>query len=262
MKEDDEAMEYQVQCLRMGIGEVPGPELFWMSSWDDWYPLAFQVVLVRGNGIVALVNTGPPKDIRAMNDRWASFLGERARFDRGDDQFLLDQLGGLGIKPDDVTHIFLTPLQLYTVGNVLAFQRARIHISRRGWEHFHNTHSHPHDDRDTSIPPEILAELVGPAWDRVVLLGDEEEIAPGVRTWWAGSHHRASYAIEVDTANGTAVISDAFFYLENVERNHPIGICENIYEAMAAHARAKRSDLVLPLYDPKNFERFPNGVVA
>jgi hypothetical protein len=31
---------------------------------------------------------------------------------------------------------------------------------------------------------------------------------------------------------------------------------------LAAHERAKRADIVLPLYDPKNFERFPEGVVA
>ena len=47
---------------------------------------------------------------------------------------------------------------------------------------FHTTHKHPHDGRDTSIPPQILAELVGTSWDRVVLLEDEETIAPGLRT--------------------------------------------------------------------------------
>jgi hypothetical protein len=251
-----------VTCLPMGIGEVPGPELYWMSHWDEWFPLCFQVVLIRGEGVVALVNTGPADDIRAMNDRWAAVLGERARFRRGEGEFILDQLTRVGVDPDEVTHVLLTPLQLYTVSNVLAFPNASILISRRGWEHFHVTRSHPHDDRDTSIPPHILAELVGAAWPRVRLLGDEEEIAPGLRTWWAGSHHRASLAVEIDTAVGTVVVSDAFFYLENVERDHPIGICENIYEALAVHERARRADVVLPLYDPKNLERFPGGVVA
>lgn len=255
-------MTFQVQCLSMGIGEVPGPELFWMSSWDQWYELRFQVVLIRGDGVVALVNTGPARDLEPMNDRWASFLGDRARFRREAGEFVLDQLARVGVRPEDVTDVFLTPLQLYSISNVLEFPNARIRISRRGWEHFHTTHAHPHDDRDTSIPPHILSALVGPAWDRVVLLDDETEVAPGLRTWWTGSHHRASYAVEVDTAAGTVVISDAFFTLENVERDHPIGICENIYEALAAHARARTADVILPLYDPANFARFPDGVVA
>ena len=75
---------------------------------------------------------------------------------------------------------------------------------------FHTTHKHPHDGRDTSIPPQILAELVGTSWDRVVLLEDEETIAPGLRTWWSGGHHRASIAVEVDTKNATAVLSETF----------------------------------------------------
>lgn len=255
-------MTYQVTCLPMGTGEVPGPEVFWMNDWDTWYPLAFQVVLIRGNGIVALVNTGPAKDLESMNDGWASFLGERARLTRKPGEFLLDQLALHDVRPEDVTHIFLTPLQLYTVSNVLEFPRALIHISRRGWVHFNTSHDHPHDDRDTSIPPEILRELVTTAWPRVVLLDDEEEIAIGLRTWWAGSHHRATIAVEVDTSVGTIVISDAFFYLDNLTRNRPIGICENIYEALTAYERAGRADVILPLYDPSNFERFPGGVVA
>lgn len=255
-------MTFSVVTLKMGSGDVPGPEAFWMSRWDAWITLDFQVVLIRGEGMTALVNTGPAADLEPMNDGWESFLGERARFRRANGEFILDQLARHSVKAEDVTHIFLTPLQLYSVSNVLAFPNAKILISKKGWRHFHETHEHPHDNRATSIPADILAELVTSAWDRVVLLEDEEEVTPGLRTWWAGSHHRASYAVEVDTPAGTVVISDAFFLLENVERNHPIGICENIYEAMAAHERARQADIVLPLYDPKNFERFTDGVVA
>jgi hypothetical protein len=249
----------------MGVGEIPGPELFWMSDWDRWYPLAFQVVLIRSEGFVCLVNTGPAEDLDPMNDRWASFLGDRARFVRGPGEFILEQLAALDIAPEDVTHIVLTPLQLYSISNVLAFPNARIHISRRGWTHFHTTWRHPHDDRDTSIPPHILRELTGPAWNRVVLLDDEHEIAPGLRTWWAGGHHRATVAVEVDTGDpeaGTVVISDAFFYADNVERDHPIGITENLYESLDAHRRAREAGTVIPLYDPQNLVRFPDGVVA
>lgn len=253
-------MNYEIDCLPMGIGEVPGPEVFWMNDWEEWYPLAFQVVLIRGNGVVALVNTGPALDLTPMNDGWASFLGERARLAREPGQFVIDQLARHGVLPGDVTHVILTPLQLYTVSNVLSFPNASIHLSKRGWIHFNTMVDHPHDDRDTSIPPAILKELVTTAWPRVVLLEDEDEIVPGLRTWWAGSHHRATVAVEVDTTEGTVVISDAFFYLENLERNRPIGICENIYEAETAYERARQAAIALPLYDPKNFSRFPDGI--
>lgn len=253
---------YKLNLLSMGSSEVPGPELFWMGEWDKWFKLQFQVALIQGNGITALINTGPARDLTPMNKAWVEFLGERVKFARNKGEFILDQLESHGVKAEDVTHIFLTPLQLYSVSNVLSFPKAKIYISKRGWLHFQTTHQHPHDVRDASIPPEILKELVTSAWDRLHLLEDEETIAEGLRCWWSGGHHRASFAVEVDTDKGVAVLSDTFFYLENVMNNHPIGISENIYESMAAHARALKSDIILPLYDPKNFDRFKDGVVA
>lgn len=255
-------MTLALRMFPVGSSDIPGPELFWMSEWESWFPLLFQVGLIQGDGIVALVNTGPAKDLEPMNKGWEAFLGERAAMRREPGQFILEHLATEGIDPRDVTHVVLTPLQLYSVSNVLSFPNAQICIAKRGWIHFHTTHEHPHDNRDTSLPPEIVRALVTDAWPRVRLLEDEDEIAPGFRTWWSGGHHRASMAVEVDTAKGTAVLSDSFFYLENVERNHPIGINENMYECLAAHQRAKQCDIILPLYDPKNFDRFPGGVVA
>ncbi|MGI8870008.1 MAG: hypothetical protein ACR2F6_14460 [Mycobacteriales bacterium] len=254
---------YRVTMLAMGTGEVPGPELYWMSGWDEWYPLLFQVALIEGDGVTALVNTGPARDLGPMNSKWREVLGTRAEFRRGHGQFVLEQLTAHGVRPDAVTHVILTPLQLYTVSNVAEFGHAQICLSRTGWLHFHSTHEHPHDDRATSLPDDVLTHLVTDAWPRMRLLGDEDEIVPGIRTWWAGAHHRASIVVEVDTVVGTTAISDSYFYLENVANRHPIGICENLYEAVAAYDRvAADGKIVVPLYDPKNQDRFPGGRIG
>lgn len=255
--------KYSVTTIPVGRSLIPGPELFWMNHFEEWFPLTFQVVLIRGNGVTALVNTGPAANLDPMNEGWASFLGEKARMERNDGEFILDQLNRLDVTPEDVTHIILTPLQLYTVSNVLAFPNAEIAISRRGWVHFHTTHHHPHDNRATSIPDDILTELVTTAWPRVRLLDDEDQIATGLRTWWSGAHHRASVVVEVDTERGVVAISDSFFYAQNVFDNVPIGINENMYEALECYERVRRNaDIVLPLYDPANLETYPDGHIA
>lgn len=254
---------YSIRTMPVGESVVPGPELHWMSHWDQWLPLTFQVVLIRGHGITALVNTGPALDLEPMNAGWATFLGERARMSRRKGEFVLDQLAAAGVDPAEVTHVVLTPLQLYTVSNVLAFPNATILIGRRGWVHFHTTHEHPHDNRATSLPDDILVPLVTSAWPRVRLLADEDQVAAGIRTWWAGGHHRASIVVEVDTEAGRVLISDCFFHLENVTEDDPIGISESIDELRAAYRRVRqRADIVVPLYDPKNFDRFPDGWIA
>lgn len=255
--------KYSVTTLAVGSSIIPGPELYWMNDFEQWHPLVFQVVLIQGPGVTAIVNTGPALDLAPMNEGWASFLGEKARLERGDGEFVLDQLARVGVAPEDVTHVILTPLQLYTVSNVLAFPNARIAISERGWVHFHTTHDHPHDNRATSIPDDILVELVTTAWPRVRLLRDEDELAPGLRTWWSGGHHRASIVVEVDTDKGVVAISDSYFHERNVVENVPLGINENMYEVLTCYERVRRTaDVILPLYDPANFERHPGGRVA
>ncbi|RJO73731.1 hypothetical protein D5S18_21445 [Nocardia panacis] len=256
-------MNYRITLLSMGIGEVPGPEVRWMRDFDRWRTLQFQVALIRSGDRTALVNTGPPEDLTELNRGWAGFLGERAALRRADGEFLLDQLRRVGVDPTEVTDVILTPLQLYTVGNVMAFPAATIHLARRGWVHFHTSHDHPHDDRRTSIPQPLLNYLTGPAWPRLHLLEDEDTVAPGLRTWWCGGHHRASLVVEVDTEAGVAALSDSYFHLDNVVDNHPIGITENIYESLQTYARVRRdAKIIVPLYDPQNFVRFPNGEPA
>jgi hypothetical protein len=69
---------YGLQMLKTGEADIPGPELLWMAAWDRWFRLDFQVGLVRGHGICALINTGPGEDLGPMNDLWVQILGERA----------------------------------------------------------------------------------------------------------------------------------------------------------------------------------------
>lgn len=243
---------YQVRSFTVAQSRVPGPQLFWMSNWEDWFPLHFQVVLIRSAEVTALVNTGPPADLTGF-----------PRLRRTPPEGIEAVLAAAGVDPDQVTHVLLTPLQLYSTGNVPLFRNAEICLSRRGWVHFHTSHSHPHDVRWKSIPKEVLVHLVTDGWDRVRLLADEDQLAPGLRTWWCGVHHRSSLVVEVDTADGPVCISDAYFYYENVEQDRILGINENMYEALAAYQRVRATAAhIVPLYDPKVFQRYPGGIIA
>lgn len=254
---------YSVVVASVGRTQIPGPELFWMAGWGEWYELTFNVAVLRKDDVVCLVNTGAPKDLSVLNARWTGIFGDRGRFVRGPRETITARLRQLGLRPSDVTDVVCTPFQMYSTSGLPLFRRARIHLSKRGWIHYHTTHDHPHDDRWTSIAPDVLTYLVVDAWDRVHLLEDEDEIAPGLRTWFSGTHHRASIAVEADSTAGTVVLSDSFFYYENVEDGRLLGINENMYEALACNERTLRvADHVVPLYDPKVFDRYRDGVVA
>lgn len=256
-------MSYAVRSLKVGEADVPGPVARWMSDWATWQTLWFQVALIQGSGVTALVNSGPPADLTELNRRWQGRQGQRAGMRRTPSEWIESALEAVRVVPGDITHLVLTPLQLYTTANVPLFVNAEICLSKRGWVHYHTTHEHPHDDRWISIPKDVLVHLVTDAWDRVRLLEDEDEIAPGITTWWSGVHHRASLTVEVETPGGIVAISDSFFVYGNVEGGPTLGISESLEEALWVRERVTRTARhVVPLYDPEVFHRYPDGIVS
>ena len=257
---------FRVDVVKLGQWDwAPGFEMFWMEPNAPAEPLVLVGVVIRGGGKTVLVNTGPDPDyLPTMNARWANF-DPRHQLRVADDERLEPALAKVGVRPDEVDLVVVTPFQAYAIGNVLRFPRAEIGLSRRGWIEFHapRWREHPHDFRPFCIPDEVLVGLVTHAWPRVRLLADEEELLPGLSVFWTGAHHRSSLAVKVRTARGTVIASDAFFRYENVEQNRPLGINESLEEAMVAYDRIRReADLLLPLYDPRVFERHAGGRVA
>jgi glyoxylase-like metal-dependent hydrolase (beta-lactamase superfamily II) len=258
-------LQYEVHVMTSGEADVPGPEVYWMSHWNTWERLSFNVVLVRGGGKTVLINTGPPADLSRLNSSWVSGYGEqRAAMRRSEEQRLENLLRGVGLTPEAIDYLIITPLQAYATGNIPLFPNATICLSKRGWiEDFHAPRFHLHVPRDLRIPTDVLIHLVCDAWERVQLLEDEEEILPGIQTFWVGAHHRSSIAVRIATSAGAVVVSDCCFKYPNVENNIPLGVQESLEECLKAYDRIrKEADIVVPLYDPEVLERYPGGLVA
>lgn len=256
-------MSYTIQVLKMGQCEVPGPEVYWMSDWDRWETLYFWMVLIRGQGKNTIINTGPPEDLTALNAVWAEAVSPRSQMIRQDDERPAAALKHVGLTPEQIDYVLITPLQAYATGNIPLFTNAQICLSRRGWiEDFHAPEYEMHIPRKLRIPDDVLYYLDITAPEKLRLLRDEDEILPGLRAFWAGVHHRSSMAYCVDTPKGTVIISDAFFKYRNIEEDHPIGVGESLAEARKTYARVRQeADLVIPIYDPDVLTRFPEGKI-
>ncbi|MCK5574146.1 MAG: hypothetical protein KAJ12_15360, partial [Bacteroidetes bacterium] len=247
------SMNYDVQVLKMGQCQVPGPEVYWMSHWDTWETLYFWMVVIRGGGKNVIINTGPPKDLTALNAVWKEAIDERSQMVRQEEERPDKALARIGLKPEDINYVLLTPLQAYATGNIPLFTRAQICLSKRGWiEDFHAPKYPIHIPRKLRIPDEVLQYLEIEAPGKLRLLADEEEVLPGIRAFWTGVHHRSSMAYVIDSAKGRVLASDSFFKYENVEKMIPLGIMESLEECMQAYERiVKEADILLPLYDPR-----------
>jgi glyoxylase-like metal-dependent hydrolase (beta-lactamase superfamily II) len=258
-------MSYSVQAFNAGTFWVPGPEVYWMQSWGTREQMNIIVYLVRGHGHNILINTGPPQNLTTLNQAWLEFFGfEEAQIVRTEAQLPQNILHSVGLAPEDISEVIVTPLQSYATANIHLFRNADIYISRRGWiEDFQAPYYHLHVPRHLRIPPEVNHYLQNEGWEKVRLLADEAEVLLGLRAFWAGVHHRSSLAVSINTAKGTVIITDSFFKYGNIEKGHYLGVMESMMEADATWARIRReADIAASIYDPEIFVRYPGGVLA
>jgi len=257
-------MSFAVNVLKMGEMPVPGPEVYWMSHWDEFITLTFLMVVARDEQHTVVVNCGPPADLAPLNTLWKGFHPSgRVQFKREESERPANAVASLGVKPEEVTHLIISPLVAYADANVALFPNAQIVLSRRGWIEDVMAPPYPvHIPRDIFVPPDVLKHLLFDAGDRGRLL-DDGEVCPGISVWWAGVHHRSSLAIVIDSRNGKVIASDSFFQYGNVEQNHYLGVGESYAEAMSTYARIRdEADIIVSLYDGAVFDRHPGGVIA
>lgn len=257
-------MNYSVKIIPTAEIEVPFPEVYWMEAFHDWTKLRFQVSIIKSDEKIILLNTGFPDDVSGIAKAWKDFLGERAILHRPDSGMITAILGKENIKPEDVTHVIITPIQLYATGNLHLFKNAKICFSRKGWIEDIIAPVYPHHvPRQGCISDEHLQWLMCENNANLVLMDDEDEILPGLTCRWIGVHHRSSMLVEVNTMSGVVGISDCAFHYSNVEDSRPLGIAESIIEAHAAYKYIREHiKIFIPLYDPLVQERHADGIIT
>tara|TARA_B110000037_G_scaffold52845_1_gene64775 strand:- start:1425 stop:2201 length:777 start_codon:yes stop_codon:yes gene_type:complete len=257
-------MNWSLQMLPTAEVDVPYPEVYWMERFQDWTTLQFQMGILRSGDYTVLVNTGFPEEISGIKQAWQEYLGDRAILKRSDNWKTESHLERLGIHPDEITHVIITPIQIYATGNLHLFKNAKICFSRKGWTEDVIAPTYPHHvPRQGCISDEHLAWLLFENESNCLLMEDNHELLPGLTCRWVGVHHRSSIAVEANTQNGTAILSDCAFHYANVEESRPLGIAESIIEAHSAYDYLrKQAKPFIPLYDPLVQKRFKGGIVA
>lgn len=256
-------MEYTVEAIKIGQSLVPGPEVYWMSHWKTMEQLYFYVILIRGGGKTILINTGAPKDLTALNEKWTQFIGPEGKMERTAEEDIETALRLRGVAPEGVDYALLTPLQAYATANIPLFTNATICLSRRGWkEDYHEPVFPLHVEPEFRIPAAVM-DYLKKNEAKLRLIDDGEEIVPGISAKWVGTHHRSSMAYCIDTAKGKVVVSDCFFKYGNLEELQPLGIQESMEECFAAYEWIRQTAAIaIPLYDPEVLKRYPEGKVC
>lgn len=255
---------YSVEVVMVGrMAEVPSPWVYRLEGNGRYESFCYTLCILREGTRTVLINTGFPDDVEDIARAWRE-EDPRCVLVRTEDMRVASILRERNIDPAAVEAVFLTPFGPYNTGNISMFPNARLFALRRGWAHLMGVDEGlPRSPRHLTIPDSELVYMVTEGFDRLTLLDDEAAPLPGIRTFHVGVHHPGSMAIVIDTARGAVVFSDSFFKFANIEQMKPIGYCQDLRECLRNYKRiADVADLLMPMYDPELFVRYPRGLVA
>jgi glyoxylase-like metal-dependent hydrolase (beta-lactamase superfamily II) len=258
-------MTYTIQAIKFCEQAVPGPQMFYMSHWDEWLVADFFLfVLRRDDGQVLLVDTGI-RNIDEIQPLVVAGVGQRGRFrmDMSTQNIPL-LLRQAGVEPADVAHVLITHLHYDHCSNAGLFPNARFYVSRTGW-HLALDPPHPALVPDILFPRDVLAYFANQARDRLVLVDDEApDLLPGIGAFYVGGHTMCSQAFTVEIKEGLAVFpGDTVFYYDNIIQDHPVGLAVDISECYQAMQRIRGvADILVPPHDPALLIKYPDGMIA
>jgi len=79
-----------------------------MKKFDEWLPLNFNIVVIRGNNKIVLVNTGLSKNMfPIINKLWVEeiFKSKDARLNVSEEEHIENALATLDIKPENIDYV-------------------------------------------------------------------------------------------------------------------------------------------------------------
>jgi glyoxylase-like metal-dependent hydrolase (beta-lactamase superfamily II) len=170
---------------------------------------------------------------------------------------LLDKIQ---VNPRTVQHAIVTHLHWDHVGGYALFPNARFYLQERELHFWTSAHL---PEWQSSLEEEELVAVVRLHFrGRVGLCDGPREIVPGITVHHVGGHTMGSQIVQVETAQGTAVVaSDAAKLYRNFMEEIPQPRSHSVTDQLSGYALIKRlassEDLIIPGHDPEAMHRLP-----
>ncbi len=241
---------YRIYPLRNGVCKLAGNHAFHGGNNAETYEYALYIWLVLGGQKPILIDAGLT-NVEEMNRGAAHVLREHITQDESEHSLV--QLRKFGLEPEDIGHVLITHLHFDHVDDLPNYTGAKVYVGRKEWV-----------GATTRAPswghgPMLHEFLNNPECKRRLVLVEDEQVLPGIESFWIGGHTPGSMAYRVNTAHGKAVLTgDTVPLLANFERNAPPGVFTSLDECKAALGKIRdKADVVLPSHDPATVNRWP-----
>jgi glyoxylase-like metal-dependent hydrolase (beta-lactamase superfamily II) len=196
-----------------------------------------------------------------------------------------DAVARLGIKPEDVTDLILSHAHWDHADGADLFPKAKVWIQKDEYQYYSGEAWQPDPSLDLStqqgrraaaakhggVDADDVMALVRADLDGRLsfVLGDDQQVLPGIRCYTGGKHTYQSQFCSVATRSGTVVLaSDNMYLYENLEKHAPIAQTLDAASNLRAQDRMKtlaaKPGLIIPGHDPlvlTKFAKVADGVV-
>ena len=218
------AATFDVHVAKMSQMDLPGPEVYWMSHWDEWFEAWLLMVVARNDEHVVVMNTGPPRQLDALNELWRGFHPSgRVQMLRNEDDIPERRLAALGISPDDVDHLIITPLVGYTLGSLESVQERHVHLRAGAGSRTSSPRPTTCTCRAASFCPLRRSPICSGRRTTACAWQTRARSFPGSASGGPGSTTARHWRSRSTRPKGTVVASDCGFAYGNIEGNHYLG---------------------------------------
>jgi glyoxylase-like metal-dependent hydrolase (beta-lactamase superfamily II) len=174
-----------------------------------------------------------------------------------------EALAPLGIRPEDVTDIFLSHMHWDHAGGIDLFPAARVWVQKDEYEYYTGQAWQGGTTHGGIDPDDVLEIVRRNTQGRVTLVRGEDEVSiSGIAFHVGGKHTWQSQYVAVQTRSGRTVVlaSDNVYLYENLDAHKPIAQTLDAGSNLRAQDRmrsmASSPRLIVPGHDFGVFDRF------
>lgn len=237
---------YKIHPIVMGTKQFDKSMMTYQYGAGKPYTIPIYSWYIEGPDQIVLVDTGEMNPIQS-EDRQKAINGRIYTFEEG--------LSRWGLTPDDIDIVIHTHLHNDHCENDYKCSRAKFYVHELELRQIHNPH--PLDFR--YLEDYILdVEENG----QIITVDDGTQICPGIRVLHTPAHTPGGLSVEIETAQGKAVITGFCIIDENFNPPKEIRAMEmevippgthvNAYDAYDILMDVKASaDVLIPLHEPR-----------
>jgi glyoxylase-like metal-dependent hydrolase (beta-lactamase superfamily II) len=249
-----EADKYDIYAVRFAtIADFRVSSLVAGADASRRMDIAMMIWVVKGvDGRAAVVDTGFHRDRYFQQYRVMDYVRPS------------DAIAPLGLKPEDVTDIFLSHMHWDHAGGIDLFPSARVWVQKDEYEHY-TGEAWQSGNGHGGIDADDIAEIVRRNTQGKVsfVRGDDDTSVSGVTFGIGGRHTWQSQFVTVQARDRTVVLaSDNMYLYENLLLHTPIAqtldAVSNLRTIDRMRSLASEPRLLVPGHDPAVFDRFPH----